>query len=298
MPISEKTRREIIRSLRTAKLKWSGDLEGLDFLERVFDLDNLPSTDHRFENAKQDIYQHTVNNDDWLPEWVYTYEPFNLLKSSDVEFLRFLCEMINPQVRSKKAEAEALLKFFNENLALEGYQIIEKISSFDSHYFEPMGILPSTLAALNELKANAEKLNADHLNREIIRMQNAIDKDPELAIGTAKEFVETVCKMILTERKKTFKPTEDLPKLVFMTLEETNSVGTSGIDKKVDALIRRIIGNMNDLGTCMAELRNLQGTGHGKAASIVSVDSRHAALAVNVATTLGLFLFQSHEKTK
>ena len=271
-------------------------MEELDFLERIYDLEKLPSTDNRFDNAKQDIYQHTVNNDDWLPEWVYTYEPFNLMKSSDVEFLHFLCEMINPQVRSKRAEAEALLKFFNEQLAPEGYQIAEKVSSFGS-YFEPIGILSSTLSALDEMKAEAEKLNADHLKREIVRMQIAIEKDPELAIGTAKEFVETICKMVLTEMKKPFKPIEDLPKLVFMALDATNPT-VVGTDKKVEALLRRIVGDMNDLGTCLAELRNLQGTGHGKAVSVVTVESRHAGLAVNAATTLGLFLFQSYEKTK
>lgn len=116
MPISEKTRREIIRTIRAMKIKWNGDLDELEFLEGIYDLENLPSTDHRFGNARQDIYQHTVNNDDWLPEWIYTYEPFNMMKSSDVEFLHFLCEMINPQVRSKKAEADALLQFFNEHL--------------------------------------------------------------------------------------------------------------------------------------------------------------------------------------
>jgi hypothetical protein len=87
-------------------------------------------------------------------------------------------------------------------------------------------------------------------------------------------------------------------RLVFMALDETNPEGTSGIDKKAEALMRRIFGDMNDLGTCMAELRNLHGTGHGKAVSAVPLDSRHAALAVNAATTLGLFLFQSHEKNK
>jgi hypothetical protein len=80
-----------------------------------------------------------------------------------------------------------------------------------------------------------------------------------------------------------------------MALDATNPT-VAGIDKKVEALLRRIVGDMNDLGTCLAELRNLQGTGHGKAVSAVTVDSRHAGLAVNTATTLGLFLFQSHMK--
>jgi hypothetical protein len=53
---------------------------------------------------------------------------------------------------------------------------------------------------------------------------------------------------------------------------------------------------MNSLASCIAELRNLHGTGHGKDVRIVTVEPRYAALTVNAAATLGLFLYQSYEK--
>jgi hypothetical protein len=52
------------QELKHSKFTFNGKLEELKFLDRVFDLKNLPSTDSRFENAEGDIWQHTINNYD------------------------------------------------------------------------------------------------------------------------------------------------------------------------------------------------------------------------------------------
>jgi hypothetical protein len=46
-------------------------------------------------------------------------------------------------------------------------------------------------------------IDAPELQRQIDRMRSALASDPGLAIGTAKELVETVCKTILSERGAT-----------------------------------------------------------------------------------------------
>lgn len=299
MPISEATRRKIFRAFREEDISWSGKLEDLDFLKRLYDLDQFPSCDHRFETAEGDIRQHTINNPgDWDAYWIFEDERFNLLKCPEDEFLRFLSEMIHPKVRPDSKQAQTLLNLFNEQLSPEGYQIVEKSNEFGNKHFEATGILSNTVRALEQAKDVAEKLNSEHIQKEIVRMTNAIEKDPELAIGTAKEFLESICKTILNERKKAFEADEDLPKLIFMVLDDLKPVDGFGSDKKIDALVRRIIGNMNSLASCIAELRNLHGTGHGKDLRTVTVEPRYAALAVNAAATLGLFLYQSYEKIK
>ncbi|MFP3243938.1 MAG: hypothetical protein RXR20_05100, partial [Paraburkholderia sp.] len=45
MKISEVTRRDIIDSLTSEGVEWSGRLEDQEFLARLFDLNSLPSTD-------------------------------------------------------------------------------------------------------------------------------------------------------------------------------------------------------------------------------------------------------------
>ncbi len=296
MGISEATRREIIHTFRSEAIRWSGSLDDVAFLSRIYDLDQLPSIDDRFDNAKGDIWQHRINNDDWPDDWIFDDDRFNLLHCSDSEFLRFLCEMINPAVRSDRNEAEKLLKFFNDKLGSGGYQIVAKKTRFGNIRYEPIGILTNTLDALEQIKDIAEDLNSEYLLREIVRMTTAVDRDPELAIGTAKEFVETICKMILSKRNKPLKGNENLPKLVYLTICETKPIAESQSDMRINKLIRKTLGVLTTLTHCIAELRNLYGTGHGKDVSTVSLEPRHAALAVNAATTLAIFLYQSYEK--
>ena len=63
MKISEITRRDILDALLVSVEgdQIYGRLEELEFLSRVWDLEAMPSTDARFDNAHGDIWQHTVN---------------------------------------------------------------------------------------------------------------------------------------------------------------------------------------------------------------------------------------------
>ena len=124
--ISEATRRSIIDHFELAGVSWAGRLTEDDFLARLYDLTKMPSYDHRFANAADDIWQHRVNNLDWGGEaWVFTDSRFNLLYASDAEFLRFLCQTIHPVVRPDVDDALGLAACYNEHLAMDGWQIVE-----------------------------------------------------------------------------------------------------------------------------------------------------------------------------
>jgi len=296
MTISEAARRNIIQAFKVEGISWSGRLDDVDFLSRLYDLDQMPSHDHRFDNAKGDIWQHRINNDDWPNDWIFEDNRFDLLHCSDGEFLRFLCEMIHPVVRPDRKETENLLEFFNEELGPEGFQIVEKNTRFGNIRYEPIGVLPNTINALEEVRDIAQQINSQHLQREIVRMITALQRgDSELAIGTAKEFVETICKTILNERKKPLKGDETLPKLVYLTIEEVKPVSAVQLDRETNELVRKTLGALSTLTQCIAELRNMYGTGHGKYPGTLSLEPLYAELAVNAATTLALFLYQSYE---
>ena len=57
---------------------YHGRLSEIDFLKKVYPLDKMLSTDERFENAEGDIWHHTVNNDDWESDWVFSDYRFEL----------------------------------------------------------------------------------------------------------------------------------------------------------------------------------------------------------------------------
>ncbi|WP_234320477.1 protein kinase domain-containing protein [Streptomyces sp. SBT349] len=122
--ITDLTRRRIFDVLRLQNTDWAGDLNEVDFLQRLYDLDALPSNDPRFATAEGDIVQHRFNNDDWDNDWVFTDVRFFLSDGPDETFLRFLSEMIHPVVRSDGTEVERLLRIFNDALGRDGYALV------------------------------------------------------------------------------------------------------------------------------------------------------------------------------
>jgi len=83
---------------------FNGELDDVQFLQRIFDLQKLPSTDPRFKDAAGDIWQHTINNDDLDRDWIFSDDRFNLVNGPTEVFLRFLCEMVHPLVRPDRTK--------------------------------------------------------------------------------------------------------------------------------------------------------------------------------------------------
>lgn len=78
--ITEVTRRHIIDAFPLQRMSWSGRLSEPEFLARIYNLSELPSTDARYDNAYEDIQQHRVRNPyDWEDDYVFTDSRFNVL---------------------------------------------------------------------------------------------------------------------------------------------------------------------------------------------------------------------------
>ncbi|HEY0321190.1 MAG TPA: hypothetical protein VGC66_09570 [Pyrinomonadaceae bacterium] len=120
--ISKITRRKIIETLTSAS--WWGDLDEIDFLNRLYDLDGMPSTDGRYPDAKGDIIQHRVANFDWDDSWVFSDERFGLYDGPHETFLRFLAETLHPEVRSNSDQVLQLMRDINSHLMRDGWELI------------------------------------------------------------------------------------------------------------------------------------------------------------------------------
>jgi hypothetical protein len=96
------------------RINYSGRLDEISFLNRLYKLKELPSTDSRYIDAESDIWKHTVANDDWGYVWVFYDRRFQLCNGSDDEILlAFLCEIFHPAVRNEKQPWEKLLNKLN-----------------------------------------------------------------------------------------------------------------------------------------------------------------------------------------
>jgi hypothetical protein len=151
--------------------------------------------------------------------------------------------------------------------------------------------------ALQGIADETAVLDVPELHRQIERLQEAVEDDPGLAIGTAKELVETTCKTILEERGVPFGNEEDISKLVKETRKALDLVPVSIPDSAKGAeIIRRLLSNLGVIAQGLGELRNLYGTGHGKPGKSRGLTSRHARLAAGAASTLARFLLDTHRE--
>lgn len=187
---------------------------------------------------------------------------------------------------SKGARAE--IEEFQEQLRRDGYA------------YDGGTILPITAAArLTDAKAIATGFDAAHIHDQIARIEMSIDTDPTLAIGTAKELVESCFKTILNDREIAFDRNDDLPQLGKKVFKELKLVATDVPESAKGAeSIKRVLANLSTVVQGLAEIRSLYGTGHGKDGRSKGLSPRHARLAVGAASTLVTFVFQTHIETK
>ena len=148
---------------------------------------------------------------------------------------------------------------------------------------------------LEQISDTVRELDLPQLHRQIVRMQAAVEDDAALAIGTAKELVESTCKTILDARNISYAEDTDIGALVKETRKALGLIPESIPNAaKGSESIRRLLSNLGNVAQGLGELRNLYGTGHGKGGSVRGLGPRHARLAVGAAATLATFLLETH----
>lgn len=295
MPISEITRRAIVDELSLSKIHWAGRLEEPEFLSRLYKLNDLPSTDGRFRDAARDIWQHRVNNYDWDDDWVFYDSRFDLMED-DEEFLRFLAETIHPVVRPNEAELRPLVALYNKHLRHDGWEIREVSQISGRPVFAAHNRL-TVPPALGQVEKSVKADDMTYLSQQITRMESAVEADPALAIGTAKELVETCCSTILIDLGVVPDKEWTLSKLVKETSSRLRLTPEDvSDDARGAASIRQVLGNLGGMVAGIAELRNHYGTGHGRPIGHGGLGPRHARLAVGAASTLAAFLLETFEQ--
>lgn len=139
--------------------------------------------------------------------------------------------------------------------------------------------------------------NSFELNQHIVRIRSALESDPELAVGSTKELIESVLKTILEGFGEEVGK-EDLTKLLKRTQRVLN-LSPSEVDSNMKGaeIIKRTLSNIGQVVIGVDELRNIYGTGHGKVrkSGITPINAR---LVVGIGATLASFLMETFEMQK
>jgi len=296
--ISSVTRRDLFDEIIEKRFRWHGRLNEILFLNRIYNLEKMPSTDDRYSNAEDDIWQHRERNFDWEDWWILSDSRFDLLHCPDNVFLKFICEMIHPSVRTEN-EVNEILPIINKYLNKDNFELFPKnyISGRPVFGYRKIdGIKHKTIENVKTIK---DYLSSEYIDKQIQTIETAIDDNPTLAIGTAKELIETICKAILEKNDVELNETDedDLPKILKKTLNVLQLL-PENIDnnKKGAESIKKILGGLTTIVQGLAELRNTYGTGHGKSANFKGLQPKHAKLAANAASIVAYFLLEAHNK--
>ena len=129
----------------------------------------------------------------------------------------------------------------------------------------------------------------DYVKTKIKIMNDSIENTPHLAIGTAKELIETCCKAILDKNKIEINRNWDLLRLV----KETNKVmkfpNNEEAENEINQSIKMITSGLSNIVHGITELRNNFGSGHGHKPEFKEIDMIYSKLAVSVSADFVMF---------
>ena len=167
--VTQITRRTIIDYFTVSGTSWSGDLDEVEFLARLYDMASLPSDDSRFNTASQDIWQHRVNSFAWQDDWIFSDRRFGL-SAPDEKLLRFLAENLHPVVRKDQEQIATLLGALNRLLRPDGWELVEAERISDRPCFAAQRIHSGAVMAVTRARVVADALDANWMRGEIQRL--------------------------------------------------------------------------------------------------------------------------------
>ena len=197
--ITKITRYAILEVLNTyMATDFYGRLNEVEFWERIFNLEKLPSTDSRYPDMKGDLWQHRVNNNDWDDNWYI--DKFDLLETEDAKFLKFLTEFFHPEVRDINRNTKRALATINKNLALDGVELYVKSKVSGRDILGARNITPATqidetpLAIIDNdfISLQINKNVYDHIKQYLINEDyfHAVDEAYKLVRNKLQEITD------------------------------------------------------------------------------------------------------------
>lgn len=121
--------------------------------------------------------------------------------------------------------------------------------------------------------------------RAVVRRET----DPEGAITLARTLLEAVCKHIIEGSRSTYSEKDELPRLYRKAAETLNLAP----DQHTEEVFKRILGGCQSIVEGLGAIRNRLSDAHGRGPKPARAAGRHAALAVNLAGAMAMFLVET-----
>jgi len=145
-------------------------------------------------------------------------------------------------------------------------------------------------SAVDLLKIKGNEYISDQCNK----INNRKETDFEGSITSSRTLLETVCKFILFELDVIYEEKIDLPTLYKITSKKLNL----SPDHDTEKIFKQILSGCISVIEGVGALRNSHGDAHAMNPDRKRVEKRHSDLAVSLALTMSVFLFETFESKR
>lgn len=282
--ITEITRKNIFDELCIQNIQWNGRLGEIDFLNRIFNLKERRSDDPRFPDMEGDVWQHRVNNYDWEDDWVFGDIRLNLLRCDDQTFLKFLCEMIHPIVRSDEGQIKTLLGIFNENLKNDGFKVVIQKYTSGKPVFHAIH-----LDGFSVPFENIEKVGRTFIKEQMEKCDRKLSEgDFDGAITNARSLLESViCDVYKKMKGEEMQSKGDLIKDYKEIKELLHLVESDAVSNSLNQITSGLTSVVNGL----ASVSNKMSDRHNRK---IEPERHHTKLIINSVKVVIDFLYDQY----
>lgn len=210
-------------------------------------------------------------------------------ENSFKQIIRITERLLDPRdYINREDKLENVVNYLNKYLQYDGFELTKIGTTY--HLIEAGGTAPVT-----ELFGNrVEYLTLPNVKADFERAISCIESDPEGAITSACSTLESVAKSILDSLGKPYPKDQSIQPLVLTAMRELKLAP----DQHSEAEIKRILGSLTNVIAGIGVLRTKYGDAHGRGKEFTELLPRHARLAVNAASTIGLFLLETYLEIK
>lgn len=185
---------------------------------------------------------------------------------------------------SHEDKLENVVNYLNKYLKDDGFELVKRGTTYRL-------VKVGGTAPVSELfESKILNLSLDRVRADFTRALSNVDADPAGAITSACSTLESIEKAILDNLGKPYPKDQSIQPLTRAVIEELKLAP----DQYSESEIRRVLGSLTNIAAGIGVLRTKYGDAHGKGKEYIQLSPRHARLAVNALSTLGLFLLETY----
>ncbi len=196
----------------------------------------------------------------------------------------------------KQEDLDKLKAIYSRYLRGDGYELYIRynISSMPIY-----GVRKIETGIDIQEKSIQQYLDSEYVLSKVNLMKSMVKTNTDLALGSAKELLEIVCKSILSEKKISYTDDMTLSKLFKETINSVGILESSSASNKeqADRSIRQILSGLNSVIQGVSDLRNGYGSGHGKEASFKRLEPQYVEFVVSIVSNIVVFILQINGET-